>query len=493
MRVYRNKKTIIDISIDNGTQLKRTLQGIDMVQSSFVLKEFFDFKIGDCINWRGKKYVINSEVSVKRNKTEEYQYNIDFVSNQFLMQDAIYMLNGENDFYLMANAHKFISSVVENLNRVFGGGYSVGNIPETIYKNLSFKNENCFSVIQKIAKEFDLEFYFTNDNKTINLTEKIGTKTDLVFEFKKGLRTIERQKLNDKNIITRLYAFGGERNVPKEHGKRLSIPAIEKNTDRYGVIEGAVTFDEIYPHREGVISGVSNDILVFRDTSLDFDINKQLLGKGKTAKITFNTGYLAGYEFEIESFNNSKKEFKIISYEDSNKKIFPDKTLKIRKGDKYVLHDIKMPDTYIQEAKNKLLEKAQQFLNENSIPRVLYNILPDPIELRKTQTQLNVGDEITIKDLDFDIKLKTRIVELNQSLVKPYEFNIKVGEKSSAGRLSDLLANQKDIEKEVSASNREQEIKNNNFTRRFRDVEETTKMLEKAQLNFGKGINPITV
>ena len=127
------------------------------------------------------------------------------------------------------------------------------------------------------------------------------------------------------------------------------------------------TFDDVYPHREGVVTSiVDNDIQKFSDSTLDFDVNEQLID-GVVAKITFNTGYLAGYEFEITSYSRSSKQFTLISYEDSNGLILPNDNLKIQTGDKYVIHDIEMPQSYISNAETELRQKAQDYLNENSL------------------------------------------------------------------------------------------------------------------------------
>ena len=52
MKIYRSTSEIIDVVIDNKTQLKNALQGEDLIQANFVLDFFFDFKIGDYVNWR---------------------------------------------------------------------------------------------------------------------------------------------------------------------------------------------------------------------------------------------------------------------------------------------------------------------------------------------------------------------------------------------------------------------------------------------------------
>jgi hypothetical protein len=86
-------------------------------------------------------------------------------------------------------------------------------------------------------------------------------------------------------------------------------PYIQYNTQVYGVIEQTITFDDIYPHRTGVVTGVDAlNPFIFDDTLIDFDVNSYLL-PGTSAKVVFNTGQLAGYSFEIKEggFINATK------------------------------------------------------------------------------------------------------------------------------------------------------------------------------------------
>ncbi|MDB0602369.1 hypothetical protein PL373_14705 [Tenacibaculum maritimum] len=474
MKVYRGTSEIADVLIDDKTQLKQTLQGENLIQANFVLDSFFDFKIGDYINWRNKRYTIFKQPSVKKIQSNNFQYNFDLESDQYRLLDAIYMLDGQADFSLVGDVEKFANLIILNLNRLAGDGYyQLGLFPVTTVKNLNFQNTNCLTVLQQIAKEFDLEYLFSDDGKTIDFKTKIGNDSGLSFEFKNGLRNIERQKINDKNIITRLYAFGGDRNISKNYGsKRLKIDVLEKNTNLFGKIEGVVNFDDIYPHREGTVSSVASDtILKFTDTSLDFDVNNQLI-EGTVAKVTFNSGYLAGYELEISEYVHSSKTFTVIAYSDVNGLEFPNDTLKIQPGDKYVLHDIIMPETYVSNAEAELNQKAQDYLDENSLPNVIYNIQPDYTYLRKNLIQLNVGDLIEIKDDDFGITYKTRIISIVQSLANSYKYSIKVGDKSTIGYITQVRNNQIELGNNIRIEREDRTIQYNRVRRNLKNIDE---------------------
>lgn len=481
MQVYRNDIEIIDVVIDNQTQLKKSILNEDFIQASFVMESYFDFQIGDYVNWRGKKYTILEYPSVKKVQANQFQYNIDFKSDQYRFQNAMYLFDGQTEFYLVGNFQKFANLITVNMNRIVGSDYyQLGEVPQTDVKNLNFSNFNCLYVTQFICKEFDKEFYFSEDGKTLNFVDKIGKDTELFFEFRSGLRNIERQKVTDTNLVTRLYAFGGERNITREYGgvaysgKRLKLPSnyLEKNTDKFGVIEAVVNFDEVYPQRTGVVSAVdANDIFKFTDTSMDFNLNDQLIG-GVTAKLSFNTGRLAGYELEITTYNHSSKTFEVIQYEDENGFKFPSEGFKIQVGDEYILHDIKMPQSYVDNAEAKLEEKARQYLDENSLPNVIYSIVPDYPYLRKKLIQLDVGDIISIRDKEFGIEFQTRIISLTQSLANEYLYSIKVGNKVTVSYLNRIVADTLHNANNIRIERYDRTVKYNQIRKSLKNIDE---------------------
>src|SRR5690606_18573259 len=153
-----------------------------------------------------------------------------------------------------------------------------------------------------IAEEYNTEFWI--QSKTINLSRR-GDATGLSFRYGKGngLKSLIRSSVDDRDLVTRLYVFGSDRNLPpdyRSYSKRLRLPGSQlyiedgETVSKYGIIEKTLPVDEVHPHREGSITAVST-AFIFTDTSLDFDINAQMIA-GVAPKIAFKTGDLAGYE-----------------------------------------------------------------------------------------------------------------------------------------------------------------------------------------------------
>jgi len=503
LNIFRGTEIWVTIKIDDSTRLTKQLLGADIVKSSFNSHIILDIQIGDYIVFDGIKYYINNLPDIKKNSSNSFDYNVIFESEYYELLKTQFMdLDGNSDFYLVGNLETFIDLIITNMNRLHPG-WAKGTCDQTNqeYKLLSFSKANCMQVLQKLCDEFEGEFYFDFDlyfaegaelpyypaggavigykpaaeadheyrpaettinytKKDICFTDKAGSNSGLTFMYKQGLRNIQRSTLSEKNIITRLYAFGSEKNLSsdyRDHSRRLKFVTIggksylEKNIDKYGTIEQTELFNDIYPHREGTISAVDGgDITKFTDTNepLMFNLNDYLL-PGVTAKIHFNSGNLGGYEFEVANYNNVTKEFTIIAYQDEVGYTLPNATLKPAVGDKYVLLEIYLPQSYIDTAETALQAKAQTYLNDNCEPRVTYILEPDWRFFQTGFIVLKVGDFITIQDTDLGIDVMTRIVELTKSVANEYKYTLKLTDHLEVQLIQRLYSEQEDLKEKV--------------------------------------------
>tara|TARA_R110002020_G_scaffold318905_4_gene534530 strand:- start:2313 stop:4730 length:2418 start_codon:yes stop_codon:yes gene_type:complete len=451
MKIYRYinqiKTELEDIEIDGQTELRQKIGGEDVVTSRFTIEgQKLDLQIGDFIEFKDSIYTILDEPQVKKSQNT-FSYNLQFKSDMYILKNVQVMLDEDSEFFLFGDAIDAVSLIISNLNRVYGAGvYFADYVEPTEGKNLNFNNENCLAALQKLAAEFDCEFQVKG--KQITFREKIGSETNLKFEYKKGLRDIERLTLQNAELVTVLYPYGSTQNITNEYGStRLKIPKIENNVDVFGTIERSVTFEDVYPRLNGVVSS-SSSITKFRDTSIDFNINQQLIG-GAKAKVIFNTGDLSGREFEIASYNNSNKEIELIPYTDETDYTSPNETFRPRSGDKYVLVNIKMPQAYIDNAEQELLEQATEYLEKYSQPNVIYKVSPHYPYLRKNQTDLNIGDIIKITDEDFGIDFQVRILSLTQKLNNVFEYSLEIGSQVTISYITQVLSDQRNIKNTI--------------------------------------------
>ena len=186
---------------------------------------------------------------------------------------------------------------------------------------------------------------------------------------------------------------------------------------------------------------------VFTDTGIDFDVTEQLMST--KAKVVFNTGDLAGREYEIDRYNHNDKKFTIIPYTDESNFKTPDENFRPRVGDKYVLINIKMPQEYITNAEEELTERAQEYLEKYSQPNVVYSVGPHYPEMRRQGLNLELGDVVQLVDEDFGIDFDTRILALTRKINDPSKYTLEIGNQVTLSYFSKVAQQQKDLRNDI--------------------------------------------
>jgi len=443
---------------NNSTQVKR-IMGDNLLNIAFEENHYIQFKINDYCSVFGETYIINRLPLVTKVSRFLWRYTLvmeargyDLAKAQFLFLGADNTLR-ESDFSLMGNADDFINLVLANINRV-SSGWIKGQVILSEYKNITFSRENCYNALSRLAEEFETEFWI--EGKTIHLTKR---SNDTGYTFKhgrnKGLYEITRQTLNNSSIVTRLYAFGSEKNLPEAYlvtSRRLKLPAVyflEHNTAAYGVIEHTEIFEDIFPHRTGIVTAVNGgDPFVFTDADIDFNVNDYLL-PGLVAKVAFNTGQLAGYEFEVESFNNGTKIFRIQKNAEEKVLDLPSALIRPAIGDEYVLVDIYLPQSYIDAAEADLAVRANTLLNQLSEPQLAYNIVLDPVFVRRYSKLLKIGDLVWILDQELELQRKIRVISVIRNIVNEFQLQVEISDTVTAGTVQRIINAQSSTDRDV--------------------------------------------
>lgn len=308
-------------------------------------------------------------------------------------------------------------------------------------------------------------------DKSIHLTErKRASGYTFAYGQSKGLKSISRTPYTEASLITRLYAKGAERNIPKNYRNgqkalRMPVPYLEANTDKYGIVEHTQTFDEIYPKRVGVVTEVYPDNpLQFTDSTLDFDLNAYneygttILIAGVSAKVIFQTGDLAGYTLEVKQygFNSATKTFTLLKNKDEKSFEIPSEAFRPKVGDQYILVDIMMPEKYVENAEAELQAKAQEYLDKNSRQRFVYSVVPDPLYFKEIRANIVLGQTIRFSDPDFNLNDDIRIISLTRDIRNPYKISFEIAEQAT---ITQIVRNY--IEKEKKETELRKEQKNN--------------------------------
>ena len=115
--------------------------------------------------------------------------------------------------------------------------------------------------------------------------------------------------------------------------------------------------------------------------------------------VKFQTGDLTGLDFEIveNSWNNTDKTLSIIVKEEEDGYYLPNANRQPRVGDVFVLLNINMPQSYIDEATQELREATQNELNKKCEPQYAPSLSVQKHYIKKKGISLNIGDGITVK------------------------------------------------------------------------------------------------
>ncbi len=311
------------------------------------------------------------------------------------------------------------------------------------------------AVLGRLAQQFGTEYFI--QGKKIHLDKRqVDRGITLSHGKNKGLYEIDRQVSNDSAVVTRLYAFGSDKNLPpdyRDYATRLRMTDgalfLEKNIGKYGAREAAQIFDTIYPHRTGKVTSVNaGDLFIFIDGSMDFDVNDYLLGD-VAAKVIFNTGQLSGYTFDINSYNHGTKTFRLNKNKDEKSLDVPSTLLRPAIGDEYVLVDISMPETYVTKAEADLTATAQTLLDTISEPQIQLAITADPAFFRKKNLTIDIGDLIWIYDQQLNINKRIRVTAFTRDFEDEYKYQLTLSDIISTSPVQDwyngISSNSRDI------------------------------------------------
>lgn len=456
------------------------------------------YGIGDVITVFGRDYRLNRLPKVSKTGMQEYQYDLEFEGIQYDLMRVTYDVNinttnnklqdiqGDS---LTGDLKRFMEVLISNANRVFPGKWALGVCPETDGDNtLTFsESDNCLSVLQTLCSEdkFGVEFEIERVNGVyvINIKKTIGQTLPFVLEYGKGkgLYSISRENVSSSNIVTRLKVYGSTENITSKYradrlcmfGKDKASSYIEKAdaVTKYGIFEGRKNFD-IKPTFTGKVSSVvDGDVLSFIDTSFPFDINAKnasgetlYLISGVSAKVHFNSGNLAGYEFEVHAYDHATHKFTLVKQTDDRGNVFPSETspaFQIGKNDTYKVLDIAYSRDIEEAAEKKLAEEGNKYYDQNSQPKVQYSVsvtkayIENKLALSDGITNVFApGDYLPIKDDEIGVDKSIRIKSFTRNVLDPYDYSLTISDTQTKGDITTrVISDLVDIDKVLTINN----------------------------------------
>ncbi|WP_443945614.1 DUF5977 domain-containing protein [Pedobacter sp. AW1-32] len=427
LQIKRGNNDILSVNPDIASFIQKQRNGIDYVSVSFpqITNSPMDLDWDDHIEVLGTKYFIISRLpTINKEAERRYDYQCVFEAEHYKMKRVKYFfLNANNQlkekaFTVTGNLETFVGLLLLNLDRDNKGKWEIGIIDSTEFQNLSFDNQNCLEAIATLVSAFKTEFWM--EGNKMNFTSK-SKDSGLIFSYGKGNGLYSMTRVYDDDLmpITRLFVYGGSRNLPD--GYRNYATSLQRDeplellNSGFPLNEETVTFDDVYPKYLATVTAVSDEF-TFWAQDLPFNVNDQLL-PGVTPKVIFQTGMLAGYTIEISSYEPISKQFVLKEVETERSMKVPSEINFADVGDIFIIVDMEMPEVFVTEAEDDLGTFGMDYFNLNNFNRAKYTVAPDRLNFKQRNIQLTVGDSVKLIDSGLGIDRTVPIESFKQYFV----------------------------------------------------------------------------
>lgn len=539
MRIYdKTGEVLLDIPVDDDSYRYRAIAQAKKVELRYSLVDHVELPTGTYIEYHGERYTLWYPSDFKKEGTRVFDYTVTFGGNEEILKKYKYKLLSDKPyklkFVMTATPRMFVELLVDNLN-LYDSGWTVGTVIEAPEKLLSFNHEKCWAVLGRLAEEFDTEFEIVG--KTVHLRKVEYFKdAPVALSYGKGngfLPGVGRANQGDNLPVEILYVQGGERNIdysaygsqtlllPKS--QELSYQGRRYKTDKDGMYvtradrplssynEDSYDASDIYPSRVGTVSETDtepgedtdgNDVTFynFYDSSVPANLNfEDCLIAGQTMTVIFQTGRLAGREFDVKYIHDGRK-FEIVPSEQDGMTL-PNASLYPEVGDKYAVFNISLPTAYVCDNATKtgaswdMFREAVRYLYEREERQFTFSGELDGIWAKKNWLAIGAklvpGGYVDFSDPQFQPDgILIRITGVRDHINRPHSPELELSNTPVGGFMSDELGK---LESEEVVNDKRYKEALQFTKRRYRDAIEAQEMLEVAFDNYSKGIDPIWV
>lgn len=486
--------------------------------STFISDVKINFDVFDYIDYRGERFELELLPTVKKISKHQYSYDLNFVSLKYELERCMMrnIVPSDNGIVYptplvveFTGTVKYLAERIQAcLDAMYGKGVwsiTLADGVDSEEKNISMSNQNCWSALSLVNTEYKLNYFVKGRSVTIGGAEPVVNN---VFEYGKGkgLYEIERISDADTGIVTKLRAYGGTRNLDYSYPKkpewtdsilpanyalsplRLMLPSFKTDgvTDfvlasneaiaKYGIREGVITYDDIYPSITGMKNSAGQAIDEIKSVDaitsetqptftvqlydLGFDLNESYMPE---AQLSMKSGALQGYAFTITKIVKASDGSYTLTLgrntleeADTDNFTVPNKDWNMKAGDKFVLLNILMPQEYIRAAENRLLERAKEYLAKYSSTNYSYNIGVDEIFMARNANFYNEimeGKRLTVNDPEMGIDHENVIIQSlsikeGEGLIPTFE--VTLNNEPSASTLERIQGQISEIETSVN-------------------------------------------
>lgn len=515
IQIKRNNKVFFTLEdFGEGSKLSYQLMDHHYIILKFTTATPVYFEIGDSVEIPDFGYFeLTSSYFPKHNDSDGYDYEMQMDAYYMSWKNKICKYRpqhgaNETSFNLTTTVGVHMNVILGNL-KALGLTYNGKefSVDYTTYNNKAFDVQKRFLIeygsisildaLNAICSEDALNCEWWIDGSIIYLgyCEMEGQTT-----FEQDVNVLSMSYSESKSTyITRLYAFGSDRNIPKGYftgadadvttdgvaTDYLMLPNKEVDSDGFyakdgylenvnvvkndkQAIEGVVMFEEEYPKVESVVSsiktydstvdnedGTKTTQTFWQVTSTDSFTNsfkESWIKSNLTLGIKFTSGALMGMEFDVSFKVIDKVNYFEIVANDTYGRTLPDGVMCPKVGDKYFLFNwdaTKITDTdLIPTAQLSLFDRAKQYYQKTMISNSNFTCTMDGDKFYNdgTYDYHPLGEQVKLindmfAQVDADGKhyRNSRIIGMEIPLDIPYDHpQYTVGEKAATSRLGKL-------------------------------------------------------
>lgn len=515
IQIKRNNKVFFTLEdFGEGSKLSYQLMDHHYIILKFTTATPIYFEIGDSVEIPDFGYFeLTSAYFPKHNDSDGYDYEMQMDAYYMSWKNKICKYRpqhgaNETSFNLTTTVGVHMNVILGNL-KALGLTYNGKefSVDYTTYNNKAFDVQKRFLIeygsisildaLNSICSEDALNCEWWIDGSIIYLgyCEMEGQTT-----FEQDVNVLSMSYSESKSTyITRLYAFGSDRNIPKGYftgadadvttdgvaTDYLMLPNKEVDSDGFyakdgylenvnvvkndkQAIEGVVMFDEEYPKVESVVSsiktydstvdnedGTKTTQTFWQVTATDSfatSFESSWIKSNLTLGIKFTSGALMGMEFDVSFKVIDKVNYFEIVANDTYGRTLPDGVMCPKVGDKYFLFNwdaTKITDTdLIPTAQLSLFDRAKQYYQKTMISNSNFTCTMDGDKFYNdgTYDYHPLGEQVKLindmfAQVDADGKhyRNSRIIGMEIPLDIPYDHpQYTVGEKAATSRLGKL-------------------------------------------------------
>lgn len=505
---------ICSVLITKDAVSHEELMTSDYIQLSWNDDKTIVLPAGAYIIYQDEKYSLIEPYLPLRENEAEYKYTPQFHSRIMIWDkipvplytyesDGFTIKSREMDWDFTGSPADAMYMVKQAIKNETGEDWTIQlseRLPATI--TISSQSTSIFSNLNNIAEECETEWWTDKKTNTLYLSEcKYGTPIKLIVGENVSVPSVSENK---DGYYTRFYAFGSTRNITQEYdsgqatnhiaNKRLGLDPTKYPggfKDIKGHFENGVFtsdlmpgeifiktlfFDKIFPSSKLTISDVrarlkyrldnngnkikiggTDDEPVYEQYAIwyfqieNFNFDKESIIDGKNLSVSFESGQLAGRDFELKYYDKPEKkndeadvttfEIKTGDYEiiidESTGNIIPGLSYIIpQNGDQIILFNIIMPSEYVSSAQNELEKELDKAISDASKDNNSYEVESYPESFYEHSYDTHLGQEVNF--YNGDNILNSRILMVEKHLDFQYEQTIRIGNEHIKGNTQEL-------------------------------------------------------